>query len=111
MPNVKGAAVAVVGTILSVEQTLNFESKQPDGAKVMVGTRDGFAVVKLDSEQLNTLRPVIMQGFAGLVRYGAWAGRGNQGEETCRYVGPITDDWADFLGSTRAGIKNQPKAA
>lgn len=109
MPNVKGAAVAVVGNILSIEQTLNFDTKQPDGVKIMVGTPDGFAVIKLDSAQAQVVRPVQMAPFAGLVRYGAWGGRGGQGEETCRYVGPIEANYLDMLHSTVNASK--PKAA
>lgn len=112
MPNVKGAAAAVIGNILSVDNTYKFDdaakkaTTEIDGAKVMVGTRDGIAVVKVDAEQLKELRPVLYGPFAGLVRYGAWAGRGGSGEETCRYVGPVDQSWTDLLSSTLGAIKN-----
>lgn len=118
MPNVKGAAVAVIGQILSIDKVTKYDNEAKkatdifDGAKIMVGTQDGFAVVKVDAEQYAALQPVVMRGFAGLVRYGAWSGRSNQGEETCRFIEPIGQNWVDFLNSTLGGLKaQQPKAA
>lgn len=74
MPKVPDAAVLAYGTIVSVDQSIDFDSKQPDGLRVLVGTGDGFASVKLKTDVANQLKPVSGQSVAWFLRYGATGG-------------------------------------
>ena len=74
MPKVAEAAVLATGTIIDVQNSTDFETKAVDGIRVLIGTGDGFASVKLKVEVANTLKPVSGQQVAWYLRYGATGG-------------------------------------
>lgn len=103
MPVLREAASAVAGRVIDVERTRDYESKEPNGARVTLATGDGFARVKYDLAQYAELRPDFGHAVALLVRFGAWSGRGGSGETTCSLVRPLTDDdLASFSGHMAA---------
>jgi len=74
MPKLAEAAVLATGSILNIEQSIDFDSKQPDGLRLLIATGDGFASVKLKTEVANILKPVSGQQVAWFLRYGATGG-------------------------------------
>lgn len=74
MPKVADAAVLAVGTVVDLQQSVDFDSKEVDGLRVLIGTGDGFASVKLKTEVANELKPVSGQAVAWYLRYGATGG-------------------------------------
>ncbi len=74
MPKLADAAVLVTGTIVNVEQSFDFDTKKPDGVRVLVATGDGFASVKLKTETANEVKPTSGQPIAWYLRYGATGG-------------------------------------
>jgi hypothetical protein len=74
MPKVADAAVLAVGTIVNLENSTDFETKEVDGVRVLVATGDGFASVKLKLDVASELKPVSGQAVAWYLRYGATGG-------------------------------------
>lgn len=77
MPKVAEAAALVFGTIIHVEESRDFETKNVDGVRVLVATAtgEGFASVKLKTEAVNEIKPQPGSGVAWFLRYGATGGR------------------------------------
>lgn len=98
MPNLREAAVAVTGQVMDIEHLLNFETKKPDGLRVVLATGDGFAQVKIALEDAKGMGVDHFQQVAWMVRFGAWS-RNDQGQTTCRYVRDVTEDDLDKLAS------------
>jgi hypothetical protein len=104
MPKLADAAVLAVGTIMHMEQSTDYESKQPDGMRVLIGTGDGFASVKLKPDTANLLKPTPGANVAWFLRYGATGGgdRGASAYSTFVRVAD-TNDLDRLAGLVRKG--------
>lgn len=97
----KGAAVIVAGRIVDIESVENFETKKPDGVKVLIATGDGHAAVKLNDERIAELQPEFGKPVAWLVRYGANGGRDRDARTYSSFVRLATPN---DLGTLQAAI-------
>jgi hypothetical protein len=104
MPKLSEAAVIAAGTIVNVEQSTDFDSKQPDGLRVLVATGDGFASVKLKTEVANELKPQTGQPVAWFLRYGATGGGDRGATSYASLVRVVTPNDLDRL----AGLVKKP---
>lgn len=99
MPKLAEAAVAVVGQIMDIQQSSNFQTKEPDGQRVVIATGDGFASVKLSIEQAAYLRPQHFQNVAWMLRYGAFGGRERDASSFSTFLREVNADDLDRLAS------------
>jgi len=100
MANVKDAETVIAATVVVVELTRNFDTKELDGdAKVTLVTSEaGFAVVKIKQRDLVQLKPVAGQRVAWVVRSGHWA-RGEGSGMSCGFVRLVAPGDLDLLQS------------
>jgi hypothetical protein len=97
VPTLPEAPVTLYGTVVAVEPVNNFETKKPDGSRVLIaaaapGEAGGFSRVKLRQEDHQRLMLRAGQPVAWLIRHGAWAGRTQQGEVYVQFVREATSD-------------------
>lgn len=107
MPKLSEAAVAVLGSIVSMENATVYGTSDVEGVKCLVHTGDGYAQVKIKTELANKLKPTIGQTVAWFVRYGANRS-GDAANAYSSFVGPVTPDFIDALNSA---VRKQPAAA
>lgn len=97
MPKLAEAAVLVAGQIVQVEESQDFTTKVPDGLRVLLGTGDGYASVKLKPEVAAQLKPQQGQGVAWFVRYGANGGGDRAASAYSAFVRPALENDLDRL--------------
>jgi hypothetical protein len=85
MPKLAEAALPLAGVVIDVSGTTDFETKDPDGVRVVVSTGEGFASVKLNLERAAELAPRVGRPIAWLIRYGAYSAR-NSAETFAAFV-------------------------
>lgn len=105
MPNLKEAAVAVSGRVIDTERLTNYETKKPDGLRVVLATGDGFAQVKVPLENAQDLELPEMGVVNWMVRYGAYSQRNDNAQTTCRFLREIDLGDLDRLASA---VNNKP---
>lgn len=99
MPNLREAAVLLLGNVISIEATTNFDTKAVDGIKCLVHAGDGFANVKLKTEYADAIKPQIGHQIAWWVRPGANGGRDRDAVAYTSFVGVADASAADLLNS------------
>lgn len=100
MVEMKDAATALVGRILAVEFTRDFDTKKADGgAKVFIHAGDGFSNVTLDAEAVQYEEPAEGKSIAWFVRMRPWKMEGGRSGMANSYVRPITEDDLDQINS------------
>jgi len=98
VPNLAESPVLLYGTVVDVESVNDFESKKPDGARVLVTSAapgaPGFSRVRVRLDDFRRLAQTTTPGkpVCWLVRHGAWAGRTNGGEVYVQYVRDATEN-------------------
>lgn len=108
MANVKDAETLLTGSVVAVEPTLDYKTKEQDGGlKVTVVTaRAGFAVVKLRAGEAGATKPTPGAKVAWLVQQRHWS-QGDGSGMSCAFVSVFSPGDLDALASL---IRN-PKAA
>lgn len=74
MPKVADAAVLAVGSVVDLQDSTDFDTKEKDGVRVLIATGDGFASVKLKLDVAAKIKPVPGRVVAWFLRYGATGG-------------------------------------
>lgn len=84
--NLPEAPVLLTGTVLSVAETKDFETKAPNGANVIVMNGEGATQVKLDLNQLRLLAPIAGDSIAWHVRFRLWSMDGGRFGLSCSFI-------------------------
>lgn len=98
MARINEPMVALVGSVLSVEQGRDYDTKQPDGtAKCLVVAGGGVTVVKLDREAVQLVGPVEGRDVQWFVRYSAWSMDGGNSGMSVAFVRQLVPQDVDAL--------------
>jgi len=105
MPVLTEAAAVVAGVVAGIEAVNDFNTKQPDGVKVLVATDDGYASVKLKPEIAASIKPTLGMSVGWIVRPGANGGKDRDARTYTSFVRELNPGDLDRL----AGFLRQPK--
>jgi len=107
MPQIPEALVAAAGTVAQVTRLKHFETKQPDGARLLLLTGGGRGVEVKMTEQEYAVDPITDgETVALMIVQTPWEMEGGRSGMSSRYHGRITPNHIDALVS----VANQSKA-
>lgn len=99
MANLTEAALLISGTIMDIQERKDFETQKFAGLDVAIGTGNGFALVRLDVDQANEAKPVMMTRVSWKGRAGSWARSQGPADVRYRFLGVATPGDLDLLVS------------
>jgi len=111
MARLTEAALLISGTIMDIQERKDFETQKFAGLDVAIGTGNGFAVVRLDVDQANEAKPILMSKVNYLGRASAWAGDRGNADVRYRFVALATEGDFDRLASNYAAASAEAVAA
>lgn len=108
MPNVQDSQVALAGSIVAIELTTNYETKQPDGgSRVSVLAGDGMSVVKLSPEATRAIGPIVNDRVAWMIRNQPWSMDGGRSGMSSQLVRLVDHGDIDLLSSIVTAVEQK----
>lgn len=90
MATVKDANLVLSGIVVGVNETTDFNTKEPNGATVLVSAEGGFSNVKLDLSQLAQQRPSFGDFVAWMVALSPYKMENRDAAMSVRFVRVVT---------------------
>lgn len=103
--NLPEAPVLLTGSILSVAETRDYETKQPNGCRVIVMNGDGATQVTLDLNQSRTYAPIPGDVIAWHVRFRLWSMEGGRFGLSCSLIMPADLGSVDAIHAIVGAVK------
>lgn len=99
MAKIDEPEVLLAGQVFSLVLLKDYETKQPNGAKVRVLSGEGITEVKLTNEKLAQLAPITGDHVVWFVKYLAWSMDSGQSGLSTQFVRLADYGDVDRIGS------------